>query len=482
MKRIVRSLLWKDPQERADASANYKIARSDRLAYLKQPEVKVLEYLMDFFVQHGEAPSLQVAKDYFEAANLTEELLLVEEAAAEQFYMGSSFDSTFEVEVETQAVLKLKLTCQEAMKIASAGVTVKGTTYKGVDDAVAYLFSSVEGKPGMTDRMSSNMKVAGPMLSQTYATRKSNPQHTYGVMTGYGLIDGSTAGIRRKSLFIHAGSQGHLKSTFIFNMMVNAAVDGGWNPLLFTSEMPADDVMFLLVTIHSANKKFNGVGRPLPAFKLLLGGLDPTEERFYQLVLDDLLSNPDYGTIRVIDSSEFTTFGSIMQRTIREHVELEVDILWIDYLTRLPIDAKYRGMQLMEARNETIADSKRFAMGFDKGVGLAVGTAFQVNREGFKKGREAGGKLTMTALAQYNAAEKEADTVTYSWYDEEERATCEPKVGIIKSRWGHVPADPVKLFIEPDSRRIFDLSAGMVVAPSGPPTQGMGKAGDEVEL
>lgn len=483
MRKIIRSLLWTTAEEKKEASENYKVARADRLVFMKQAESKVLEYLVDFFVTHGESPSLQVVKDYFEQAAMPEEVTLVDAAAVDQFYSGSSFTQTFEVEVETQAVLKLKFTCQESLKIATTGIVAKGVIYKGVDEAVAYLYSSVEGKPPITDRLPASVKAADVILNKTYQDRKTNPQKTYGVMTGYGLIDGSTAGIRKKSLYVHAGAQGHLKSSFIFNMMVNAATDGGWNPMLFTSEMPADDVMFLLVAIHSANKKFNGVGRPLPAFKLLLGGLSDVEEKFFKEVKDDLLNNPAHGQIRVIDTSEFTTFGSIMQRTIREHAEMEVDMLWIDYLTRLPVDIKYRGMTIVEARNETIADAKRFAMSFNKGVGLAVGSAFQVNRDGWKRGKEAEGKLNHTALAQYNAVEKEADTITYSWFDEEERATCEPKVGIIKSRWGGFITDPVKLFIEPDSRRIFDLSTGMTVSNSmSAPTQSSGAPVDDVEI
>lgn len=481
MKKVIRSLVWTSDLEKADVSANYKVARVDRLTSLGQPELKLMEYLTEFFTQHGEAPSWQVVHDAFEAANQPEEVVLIEEVAAESLYTGSSFEETFEVEVETQAVTRLKSVCQEALKIATVGLAHKGTQkLKGVDDAVAFLFSSAAGKPGKSDKMPSSLRMAGPMLGTLYSERKGNPQKTYGVMTGYGFLDGSTAGIRKKSLYIHAGSQGHLKSTCIFNMMINAAVDGGWNPLLFTSEMPADDVMFMLIAIHSANKKFNGVGKPLSAFRLLLGALSPTEEAFFKDVQQDLLHNSQHGSIRVVDSSEFTTFGSIQQRTIREHAETEVDMLWIDYLTRLPVDAKYRYMQIKDARNETLADAKRFAMGFDKGNGLAVGSAFQVNRDGYKRAAENEGRMDHTALSDYNAVEKEADTISYVWYGDEERATCEPKIGLIKSRWGFVPKDAVKLFIEPESRRIFDLSLGMSVVDVAAPTQAVGNS--EVEL
>jgi len=42
----------------------------------------------------------------------------------------------------------------------------------------------------------------------------------------------------------------------------------------------------------------------------------------------------------------------------------------------------------------------------------------------------------------------------------------------MKSRWGHVPAETVSLFIEPDSRRLMDMSAGMSVQSVAPTSGG----------
>jgi len=170
-----------------------------------------------------------------------------------------------------------------------------------------------------------------------------------------------------------------------------------------------------------------------------------------------------------------------MQRTMQEHQDEEVDQLWVDYITRLPVDTKYQGMEITAARNETIADAKRFAMSFNKGEGLPVCSPFQINREGYKAALNNEGRMNKTALAQYNAAEKEADTITYIFYDKEEEATSEPKIGFIKIRWGKMQYDPISVFVEPDSRRIFDLSAGMSPGQTYAPTQG-GKGGNDVEL
>lgn len=462
MKGIIRSISWQDPSERTQSTVNASTVTKERLTSLSIPERDTLEFCTEFYTQNSESPAFRVMFDYFEQANRPEVVSFLEEVVSAPWYEGASFKTLYETAIEEQAADSLTKVCKEAVKIATVGVLDHGVLVKGTDAAVAHLFTAARVAPrDNKDRVPNNMKDATGHLSDLYSTRKNNPSQTYGVMLGYGIFDSSTGGIRKKQLYLHAGYGGHLKSTSMLNFIVNAAVDGGWNPLLFTSEMPQEEVMFLMTAIHSGNPKFNGYQPPLNAFRLLLGNLSPQEELFMKEVMDDLVNNPNHGSIRVVDSGEFTTFGSVMQRTVREHADMEVDVVWCDYITRLPVDAKYRSMTLTEGRNETIAEAKRFAMSFDKGAGLAVCSPFQVNREGYKSAKANEGKMGKTALGMYNAAEKEADVITYIFFDEEEKATSEPKVGIMKSRWGEESFQTTSLFLEPDSRRLFDLSAGM---------------------
>lgn len=482
MKKIIRSLVWTDQAEKEEASNNYKHVVGERFLNMRKVETTVLEYLLDFFQRKAESPQLSSLLDHFETAQDAEAVVLIEEAAPLKPYHAASFTDLIEQEVEFQAAGNLAQTCKNAIKIATDGLKIGKGIIQGTDEAVAYLFSEVTGKPDTGDgKMSASLKESSQGLTELYQDRKKNPHQTYGVLTGYGLFDKSTAGIRKKQLYLHAGFGGHLKSTHMLNMSVNAAVDGGWNPMIFTSEMPAEDLKMMLIAIHSANPKFTNEGRPISSFRLLLGALNDDEEKFFELVKDDLVNNPQHGLIRVVDSAEFTSLGTVFQRTIREHAEIEVDILWIDYITRLPLDPKYRGADTTTARNETIADAKRFAMSFDGGAGLAICSPFQVNREGYKRAKASEGRMDKTALAQYNSAEREADIITYIYFDIEEQATSEPKIGMLKSRWGATIGDPISVYIEPESRRIIDLSAGMVIHPGAAPTSAMA-AEDEVIL
>jgi len=482
MKKVVRSLVWMKPEEKDEATANFKALTPERFLNLRKVERTVLDYMFDFYQRQTEAPQFDNVFDHFESIPDPEAIVLLEETATLSPYYTGSFVDLVEQEVEDQAAGNLAQMCKNAIKIASAGLKIGKGVVKGTDEAVAYLFSEAKGKPSAGDnRMAASLTKSSGQLTALYQERKQNPHQTYGILTGYGLFDRATAGIRKKQLYLHAGFGGHLKTTHMLNMVINAAVDGGWNPLVFTSEMPAEDLKLLLIAIHSANPKFTQDGRPIPSFRLLLGALSAEEEKFFEFVKDDLVANKQHGTIRVVDSGEFTSLGSVFQRTIRENAEEEVDALWMDYLTRLPLDAKYHGIESTTARNESIADTKRFAMSFNGGEGLAVCSPFQVNREGYKRAKANEGRMDKTALAQYNAAEREADVITYIYFDLEEQAVSEPKIGVIKSRWGAASGDPVSVYIEPESRRIIDLSAGMAPIAHVAPTSAVA-AEDEVVL
>ena len=146
------------------------------------------------------------------------------------------------------------------------------------------------------------------------------------------------------------------------------------------------------------------------------------------------------------------------------------------------MDIAYRGLTHTEGINETLKDAKKFAMSFDNGEGLAVCPPFQVNREGWRRAQLKEGRLDIGALAQHNAAKKEADIITYSFYDMEEAAINEPKVGMMKSRWSVLPRDPVAMFVDADSRRIMDMTGGLSIVDTAPTGVDQGQIEEEVVL
>ncbi len=487
MKHILRGLAFLDASEAPQAAENFQHVRADRFIFMSPEEERVLDWLLDFYGRTGEAPAATVAVDHFSNAGDSEAVILIEGSSAQKFRFGATFEQTVEEEVEEQGLARARETFQKTLEIMRDGEKDKAgnVVARGVAAGAAYVFSSLMVPPGKDeDKLPISMTAAGQILWDAYQEMKTDDEKAFGVGTGYRAIDRWTGGLKKGRLLVHAGFQGHLKSTLVMNMVVNAATLG-WSPLLFTSEMMARELMFVLVAIHSRDPKFVQAGKPtISAFNLSMGRLSDEEETFFQEAKDDLLTNPDHGEIRIVDWSSFTTFGTIKQRTLQEHVKKPVDLVWIDYLTRLPVDVKFSRYNYTEGMNLTIQEMKQFTLQFDDGEGLALGCAFQINREGYKRGLQNGGRLDSVDLHQFNATEKEADLITYTWFGPEERKAHEPLLGWIKNRWGPCPPDPVPLFYDPDSRRIMEFGKykGPRVDDTAPGFLPVEDVGDEVNL
>lgn len=458
-------MIYQEAAEKAAVTANYEHVNIDRLFSLQDRERSVLEYLLDFYAQHGEPPSHRVTYEHFETLNASDECVLIEEFGSNSLREGAAFVATFEEVVEKQGRRALKAVFQEAAQIATEGLEVqKGIKVQGIVPAVSHVFTSLKAPPPKSGTaLAPDMKESAQDLRDLYQERADNPQQTFGAQSGYRTVDKLTGGYATGGFVVHAGFAAHLKSTFLLNQCVNM-VTRGWDPLLFSAEMRAQDLMLMAVAIHSANAQFAAQWSPLNAFKVLKGRLSVEEREIFDEVHDHLLNTKNHGSLRVYDSSSFSTLGSVEQITLREHARKPVEVIWIDYLTRLPLDVKYlrRGIDHTTAMNLTIQDAKHFAMSFDGGAGLAVCTAFQINREGLRAGTSAKGVLDARHLGQYNAIEKEADLITYSWFGPEEQAANEVKVGMIKNRWGPKLAEPINMFYHVESRLIQEMGGTVI--------------------
>jgi len=467
LKTILRSLLWPDPSGKLTSTECWGYADLERLLNLTSVEQNVAFFMRDFYVGTGDAPSQKVVYDHFVRSNQIDESTYVEELTPIQPQVGSSFEQVYEDEVERQAVLNLGRTCREAIEIADQGVQMGKITVKGAEAAVSHLLTSVSlPKKHSTTGLTASMTQSQVALDELLEDARNDRSLNYGVNTGFSLFDESTNGIHKGELYVHAGFFGHLKTTSMFNMVVNSALSG-WNPLVFEAEMPQRVCMLMCVAIHSGNPKFLGLGKPRLFFKKLLAGeIGDAEEAWFKEVHDDLVNNPQHGEIRIISQDEFTTWGSCVQRLMREHASKPVDIIWVDYITRMPVDPKYQRLDLIWGRNETIREMKQFSLRFNKGEGMPVATLFQINRDGWRKGLKEGGKLDKTSLYQYNAVEQEADIITYVWYDDAEKLASKPKLGMMKSRTGEAINMPQQIAIDVPSRRMSSLVTSGLTAPT----------------
>ena len=96
-----------------------------------------------------------------------------------------------------------------------------------------------------------------------------------------------------------------------------------------------------------------------------------------------------------------------------------------------------------ERLNEVVRDTKRLAMGFNRGMGMAVVVLFQINREGSKSAEKAVdksegtynvGPYSLHNLSYANEAERSSDIVTASYVDNHLRAQNRVLFQCLKSR------------------------------------------------
>jgi hypothetical protein len=66
VKAVLRSLLHRDPIEKPPTKVNLGRTKAERLLNLTTPEKNVLDYVLDHYTTHAEAPHYQLVYEHFE--------------------------------------------------------------------------------------------------------------------------------------------------------------------------------------------------------------------------------------------------------------------------------------------------------------------------------------------------------------------------------------------------------------------------------
>jgi len=244
----------------------------------------------------------------------------------------------------------------------------------------------------------------------------------------------------------------------------------------FSLEMPYLQCRNLIYTMHSAHEKFGEVRQELGVEGLGLdyervrdGKLGPNEERFLKdYVVPDFnrqttvpavgpaaVQAEDYGDIHIRvadpDKNDFTI------NDLRSQAELTFSktpfrIIFVDHVGLMAPRGRYSSTT--EKLNEIIRDLKRFAMSFNRGMGVAVVGLFQISREGYRSAEKSGGRYNLTHLSYANEAERSSDVVTATWIDEELRNLDKAIFQCLKSR-DQKPFNRIPVRIEFSCRRFL---------------------------
>jgi replicative DNA helicase len=304
-----------------------------------------------------------------------------------------------------------------------------------------------------------NAKTIGDLRDETdiawkeYQTAKMNPGQAWGRFMGLQVVDEACHGCKKGELWIHAGSPGDGKTTLALNWAVNQVNHYKGNVLYVSLEMPFTQVRNIAYSIHSSSLIFQGRS-PLEYRKIRDGQLSHEEEEFYQKVLTDFRTNPDYCQFQVWQPDRDVTINDIKLHAELLHKRMELSLIIIDHSQLVEPRRHFKDYTI--GLNSVIREAKKLALHFNGGEGVAVCLLHQINRQGRAEAEKNDGVYKFSALSYANEAERSADYITATFLDDDRRSNGSILMTNLKNR-DNKPFAPTSLSIDFSCRRIRNL-------------------------
>ena len=271
-------------------------------------------------------------------------------------------------------------------------------------------------------------------------------------------------------------------STLMLNWAYNQAVYYGHSNLIFSLEMPYDQVRRILMALHSLHPRFRQIridlglqidpntDTGLPYQNMRDGSLSDNEEMFLReyvapdfkglQVVPPMHIDPSggYGHLHIEVAPPDKTDFTIMDVKARAEVLYQKSPFQMLFLDHMGLMAPRKWVQSTTERlNEVLRDTKRLAMNFNRGQGMAVVGLFQLSREGFKAAEKNEGNYNLTHLSYSNEAERSSDIVTTSYISDVMRKENKVRFQCLKSR-DNKPFEPFFSRVEWPYRRILNTN------------------------
>jgi replicative DNA helicase len=220
--------------------------------------------------------------------------------------------------------------------------------------------------------------------------------------------------------------------------------------------MPYEQVRRQVIAIHSANGKWKALGyKPLDYRKIRDGDLSPEDEAFYQRVIEDWTTNPEYCSFEIRAPDKDMTIDDIRLEAELVHKQTEVGLLVVDHGQLLEPRKRRGRSDYVTELNSIVRDTKKLALHFNHGEKMAVLMLFQINRQGREEAAKNKGKYKATAIAYANEVEKSADYITTTFLDEDHRRNGTTYFTNLKNRENPL-FEPFYAAVNFSSRRMFN--------------------------
>jgi hypothetical protein len=463
-KRLLRSIIEFDKEiSPENLVRNFQLLRKavemDQLSWGRPEDERLYKYVLGFFIQFFEMPSTQTVQDYFESVKGVEVIERIKDIQVEKPYARTNFVHLLRTLQEDQAKIKAVALLKETHDILIKGrEDKKGEIQKGVEDAFLHFTKRAQEIRVLDSnaRVHGDIRTEGQEMIEEYNSAEMDKGKVLGVLSGINEIDDTCKGVKKGELWIHAAFPSELKTTLAANWCYNAVTRFKKNVIYVSFEMTREQIRRNIYTIHTANTRFAQQRfKPLDYRAIRDGTLTPEEKNFYEnYVIPDFTGNPTYTHFEVVCPDRDWTMDDVRSEVELLHKEFEVGLVVLDHGQWIDPRKAKRNKDYTIELNSVINDSKKFALQFDHGSGIAVLMLFQINRQGKDDADKNDGIYKIKALTYANAAEKTADVITTTYLNDELRKSGLTKICNLKNRDNPL-FDPFQAHVNFTCRRIL---------------------------
>ncbi|MCA4022567.1 replicative DNA helicase [Vibrio vulnificus] len=284
-----------------------------------------------------------------------------------------------------------------ANEIADAGYDPQGRSSEDLLDlAESKVFAIAEERTSENEGPQNVDSILEKTLERIELLYKSPQDGVTGVDTGFTDLNKKTAGLQGSDLIIVAARPSMGKTTFAMNLCENAAMDQNKPVLIFSLEMPAEQIMMRMLASLSR----------VDQTKIRTGQLDDEDWARISSTMGILMEKKN---MYIDDSSGLTPteVRSRARRVAREHGGLSM--IMVDYLQLMRVPA------LSDNRTLEIAEISRSLKALAKELNVPVVALSQLNRS---LEQRADKRPVNSDLRESGSIEQDADLIMFIYRDE----------------------------------------------------------------
>ena len=284
-----------------------------------------------------------------------------------------------------------------ANEIADSGYDPQGRTSEALLDlAESKVFAIAEGRASENEGPQNVDSILEKTLERIEILYKTPQDGVTGVDTGFNDLNKKTAGLQGSDLIIVAARPSMGKTTFAMNLCENAAMKQDKPVLIFSLEMPGEQLMMRMLASLSR----------VDQTKIRTGQLDDEDWARISSTMGILM---DKKNMYIDDSSGLTPteVRSRARRIAREHDGLSM--IMIDYLQLMRVPS------LSDNRTLEIAEISRSLKALAKELNVPVVALSQLNRS---LEQRADKRPVNSDLRESGSIEQDADLIMFIYRDE----------------------------------------------------------------